>query len=425
MPTFLLTPIESTLDAGTRLAVAALVGLAVGLEREWSGHSDGPDGRFAGLRTFVLLGLVGGVAGMLASAGSPWLAVALLLPVGALVVAAFVMAVRRPGAEFDGTTETAALVVVALALLAGGGRLALAAGSVAVVVFLLGEKQRLHALVARIGEAEMRAAIQFAVLALVVLPLLPATGLPWLGGMSPRDLWAIVLLLSGINFAGYVARHALGTERGYAVTGLVGGLVSSTLVTLQFARQSRTAEAERGALARGVLAACTVLPLRVLALTAVLSFPVARAVLPYLAAPFVIGVLMVAPGFRSTAAGAGAEQPRGSPLGLLASLRMSALFALALAVGGWLQARWGSGGVMTTAVAFGISDVDALTISMARLGAAESLTGLAARGIALGILTNTIVKAGIAAVVGAGAFRRAAIGGLALMAAGIVAVLVA
>jgi uncharacterized membrane protein (DUF4010 family) len=423
MPNPFLIPPEDALAAGTRLAVAALVGLAVGLEREWSGHSDGPDGRFAGLRTFFLIGVLGGVAGLLHTAGAAWPAAVLLLGVAALAVAAFVMAVKRPGAALDGTTEAAALVVLALGTLAGAGRLALAAGSVAVVVFLLGEKQRLHGLVARIGSAEMRAALQFAVLALVVLPLFPAESYPWLGELSPRDVWVIVLLLSGINFVGYVARRALGARRGNLLTGLAGGLVSSTLVTLQFARRSRLEVDQREALASGVIAACTVLPIRVWGITALLSLPVALAAAPYLLAPVVAGVLTLVPAFRASHRHEASEEPSTSPLGLLASIRMTVLFVLALAMGGWLKASWGTGGVIATAVVFGISDMDALTLSMARLGA--DATDLAARGIAVGLLTNTVVKGGIAALVGTGAFRRRAVIGLGVMAVAVVVALVA
>jgi uncharacterized membrane protein (DUF4010 family) len=423
MPSLMMMPPDTTLAAGIRLGVAALLGLAVGLEREWSGHSEGPNGRFAGLRTFTLLGLLGGVAGLLVSADAAAAATAILAGVGTLTVAAFVMAVRRPGAELDGTTEAAALVVAALGVLAGGGHLALAAGSVAVVVFMLGEKQWLHGLVAKIDRAEMRAAIQFAVLALVVLPLFPGTAYPWLGGLSPRDLWAVVLLLSGINFVGSVARRVLGAERGYVVTGLIGGLVSSTLVTLQYARRSRAEEGERDALARGVLAACSVLTLRVFGLAALLSPPVALAVVPYLVPPLVVGLFLLLPAYRAGGPReSGTESPT-SPLGLLAAVRMTALFVSALAASVWLMAAWGSRGVMATAVVFGISDVDALTVSMARLGLAGGATTLAAQGIAVGILTNTVVKGGLAAVIGTGAFRRRALMGLGLMAASIVVVL--
>ncbi len=200
-------------EGAVRLAIAALIGLGVGLEREWSGHASGPDARFAGLRTFLLMGLLGGSAGLLIMLGNP-LAAAVIAVGGVLFgVAAYAMAVRRTDSSLDGTTEAAALVVVALGVLAGVGWLALAAGAAAVVVLALREKSRMHWLVGQMEEHELRAAFQFAVLALVVLPLLPVG--PYLGDMAirPRLLWSLVLVFSGLNFAGYIARRVIGPAR--------------------------------------------------------------------------------------------------------------------------------------------------------------------------------------------------------------------
>nr|MCU0618141.1 DUF4010 domain-containing protein [Gemmatimonadaceae bacterium] len=246
------------------LAVAALGGLAVGVEREWSGHTRGPDARFAGVRTFSLLGGLGGVAGHLLGLGERAIAVTLLAAAGALVVTAFVVAMRRPGVTADSTTEVAALVVLALGVLAGLGERELAGGGAALVVFALAEKSRVQRWLALVDEGELRAALQFAVLALVILPLLPGGAYGPYGAFRPRELWVVVLLFSGLNFLGYIARRVVGVERGYSVTGLLGGLVSSTAVTLHFSRQSRVEPQHAAALGVGVVAACTVLVPRVM-----------------------------------------------------------------------------------------------------------------------------------------------------------------
>ena len=420
---FILAPPGTALEAGIRLGVAALVGLAVGVEREWSGHSGGVTGHFAGLRTFFMLGLVGGAAGLLTAGGLPILALALVVITGILIAAAFVMAVRRPEAEFDGTTEVAALAVIALGALAGLGQLAIAAAAVAAVVFMLGEKQRLHWMVRQIGEREMRAAVQFAVLALVVLPLLPGAPIAWLGGLAPRDVWALVLLLSAINFAGYLARRAVGAERGYVVTGLLGGLVSSTLITLQFSRRSRDEPGHGAALATGVVAACTVLPVRLALVTVLLSRPVALAAVPYLAAAFVVGLAIAAVALRKPRPGGDESAQPSSPLGLLSAIRMSVLFVFALAAIDWIRGTWGTGGVLATAAVLGLTDMDALTVAMARLGEGGPVA-LAARGIAVGVIANTSFKLALALVVGRGSFRPRAASGLALMAVAVGVVLI-
>ena len=210
------------------LGVALLGGAAVGLEREWSGHASGPGARFAGIRTFTLIGLVAGIAGALWRAGGELLAAALMVGGAALGVTAYAAASRR---DIDGTTEAAALVVLAGGVLAGAGQLRLASGIIAGTTLLLVEKSRLHGWVRRIDDVGLRAGVRFAVMAMVVLPLLPAGPFGPLGGVRPRELWAIVLFFSGLSFAGFVARRLVGAHQGYPIAGLLGGLMSSTSVT--------------------------------------------------------------------------------------------------------------------------------------------------------------------------------------------------
>ena len=181
----------TALDMTIRLVVAAAIGLAVGTEREWSGPRSGPHRRFAGLRTFLLFGILGGVSGLLIADDNVIAGCVLLAAGGAFNLIAYAMTVRRPHQPLDGTTEAAALVVLALGVLAALGQLALASGSTAVVVYALGEKERLHTLVGRIGKFEMHAALEFLVLALAVLPILPAGPFPGFFGIRPRLLWGI------------------------------------------------------------------------------------------------------------------------------------------------------------------------------------------------------------------------------------------
>ncbi len=408
---------NESLAAAARLAAAALVGLAVGIERQWSGHAAGPQARFAGLRTFLLLGMLGGTAGLLVRWQYVGSAAALLLAGTALVVAAYVMAVRREEATLDGTTEAAALVVHALGALAGLGEQGIAAGAAAVVVFALGEKKRLHWLVSRIGEHEMRAGLQFAVLALVVLPALPVGPyVPYIQ-IRPRSLWSLVLLLSGLNFAAYLARRAVGPSRGYGVTGLVGGLVSSTLVTLQFSRRSKDEPDHGLALALGVVAACTVLPFRVAAVSALLDPRVARSLLPYLAPLALAGLAMLGVALKRPLTTSGtASDEDASPLRLRSAIQMAVFFQLAITALTLMRQWLGDAGFGASAVILGLTDVDALTISMTRAAESPALVAVAANSIVIGILSNTVFKAGIALFIGRGAFRRYTILGLGVIA---------
>ena len=407
------------LAVALRLAIAALIGLGVGVERQWSGHATGPDARFAGMRTFTLFGFVGGSAGLLLSGGFAAAAAALILANAALAVAAFVVAVRRPKATPDATTEVAAVAVTALGVLAGLGSVVLAAAAGAVVVLLLSEKARLHATVGKVSEEELRAALRFAVLALVVLPLLPERAS--IGGVEihPRGLWMIVLFFCALNFAAFVARRLVSADRGYGVAGALGGFISSTAVTLLFSRHSRAQPETGRALGGGVIAACTVLVPRVLVVSAVISPGVSWRLIPYVAPPLLLGAGLTAWAIRGdggeAATAATAEESRGSPLKLRLAIQMALAFQLGILAIEFARARWALPGLYATAAFLGLTDVDALTVSMSRKpdGLLESL---AARAIAVGILANTLFKSAMAAVLGRGGFRRMASGGLLLMA---------
>jgi uncharacterized membrane protein (DUF4010 family) len=406
--------ILNDLELVIRLAIAALCGMAVGLEREWSGHTTGPHARFAGVRTFFLLGTIGGVAGWLLDSAAPVVAAALLLAAAALIVSAYLTAAGRGAQAIDGTTETAAILVLGIGLLAGLGSLRVASGAAAVIVLMLGEKDVIRKFVSRIGQEEMRAALQFSVLALVVLPLLPEGPIDQLGGMRPRALWMAVLLFSGLSFAGYIARRALGDTRGYQAMGALGGLVSSTMVTLTFSRQSRREPGSAVALAIGTVAACTVLVPRILGLTLILN-PVllpraALGLVPVLGTGLLLLVLA-----RKHLTGRTPENPPPpprNPLQLRAAILMAVGFQLVLVLLKAVAGRFGESGVLASAAVFGLTDMDALTFGMNRLAESPDLVSIAARAIVLGVIVNSAFKAGLAAILGVGRYRLLVLPGL-------------
>ncbi len=400
------------LDGALRLAIAALVGLGVGVEREWAIHANGRPPRFAGLRTFSMLGLLGGCAGLLMTVGHAAVAAATIAGGMALSVTAYVMSVRHAEGDPDGTTEVAALLVLALGAVAGIGLLALAAGAGAVVVLALNEKQRLHHAVRVVREEELRAALRFAVLALVVLPLLPEGPLFGPLAVKPRQLWVIVLLFCAINFAAFIARRAAGGRHGYGLVGMLGGLISSTAVTLDFSRRSRREPALALSLATGVIGACTVLIPRVLFVSAILNSSVSLALLPFLASAALIGALIVARDWRSGDSEDNlGELPPGNPLRLWMAIRMAVLFQIAMIAIDYVRSVWTAPGLYATAAALGLTDVDALTVAMSRSEGAMPAE-LAARAIAVGIVANTAFKVMLSLALGGPGFRRAAAGGL-------------
>ncbi len=399
------------------IVAAALGGAAIGLERQWSGHAEGPSARFAGIRTFTMLGGLAGLSGWLWTAGAVAAATVLLAGAVAITLAAYVAASRQ---DVDGTTEVAALIVLAAGVLAGMGRIRLASAIIAVEVLLLVEKSRLHTLVRRIDDLELRAAVRFAVMALVILPLLPPGPYGPSNAVRPRELWLLVLFFSGLSFVGHFLRRAVGPGHGYLLSGLLGGLVSSTNVTLTFARASRGERSIERPLAFGVVAANTVLYPRVAAAVAALKPALLAALVPYLAAPAIVGALAMLPAIaRRGEPQTTTPVAERNPLQLSAALQMAVLFQVVLVIVSLVRATWGEAGVLATAAVLGLTDVDALTVSMTRNVAATVPLETAALAIAVGILANTGVKLGVVLFVGSPAFRLIAGGALLLMAAAI------
>ena len=395
--------------------VAALGGVAVGIERQRSGHASGPGARFGGVRTFTLLGGIAGLAGWLATQHLPGLAIVLAAGAVAIVIAGYVAASRT---DVDATTEVAALVVIGAGLSAGLGWLTVASAVIAVSVLLLVEKSHLHALVGRIDDEELRAAARFGVMAVVILPLLPEGPFgPW-GAIRPRTLWLLVLFFTGLSFSGYLARRVFGATQGYPLAGLLAGLISSTNATFTFARLSRREQWLSRPLAVGAVAACTVLFPRVLVATSVLDLAVAGALLPYLAAPFAVGVVTLILGWRTAAATEESPQPLSNPLQIRPALEMAALFQVVLFVVEGARRTFGESGLLVSGAVLGLTDVDALTISMARAGAAGTAPAVAAKAIAIGILANCLLKLGLA-LYGTTPFRRLTSAALTTMAVAI------
>jgi uncharacterized membrane protein (DUF4010 family) len=401
--------------------IATLGGAAVGLERQWSGHADGPGARFAGIRTLTMLGAIAGLCGWLWKSGLPALAAILFAGAVAIVVVGYVAASRE---RVDATTEVAALVVIAAGLLAGAGAYRFASGIIALTTLLLVEKSKLHALVRRIDDQGLRAGVRFAVMALVVLPLLPEGPYGPLGGLRPRELWTLVLFFSALSFAGHLARRVAGPRHGYFVTGLLGGLVSSTYVTFTFARMSRTDPSDERGLIFGTIAANALLFPRVLVATAALNPGLVFPLLPYLVLPAVLAGLIAAWGARGTVVVEGRDLSLDNPLRLRTAMQMAALFQVVLMAVYLARQWWGPSGVLASAAVLGFTDVDALTVSMANEGARAASLNTAAMAIAIGVLSNTTLKLGIALGFGSVRFRTVVGGTLFVMMLTLAAVLI-
>ena len=395
-------------DFATALALGALVGM----EREKRLQEPGQTGT-AGLRTFILYAEVGAIGGWLAKTyAQPWLLLAAVAVVAVLVVAGYVGAVRRGPRGLGLTTEIAALVVCLLGGMTLLGERELAIGLGILTAALLAYKQPLHGLLEKLGWDDVFAGLRLLIATFIVLPLLPDHAVdPW-GALVPSKLWLLVILISSLSLVGYALTRWLGSGRGTLLTGLTGGLVSSTAVTLAFARRCREERAGSEQLLAGILVAWTVMFGRVLVEVAVVN----RALLPALALPFgamgLVGLAVTAWAVRrgqaTRAGGQSPDLPLRNPFSLLAAARFAALFAAVLLAVKLVQTHFPGNSVHVVAMLAGTTDVDAITLSMAQSAGSGNPTaaGLATTAIVLATLTNTLVKCGLVLALAGPALRR-------------------
>jgi len=391
------------LDVARRLGVALVLGLVVGAERGWQARAREEGRRVVGLRTFGLVGLLGGVATVLAeAASSPAVLAVAFGGVVVFVTAAYAVSAPRTG-DYGATTELAVALTFALGALAASG-LALEATAAAVVTTaLLSAKTTLHRWLGAVEQRELHASLQLLLIAAVGLPLLPDEDLgPW-AALNPRTLGLFVLLIAGISFVGYLAVRLLGERRGLLFTALFGGLTSSTAVTLAFARMARQNGAPGVWLAAGIGVATATMAPRLLVEVAAVNAGLVPALLPPVAALTVVPL-----GIAVALARSGAPEGHGSaePLRLRNPLELGPALAYAALLGALFlgahaaRAAWGDSGIYALAVLSGLADVDAVSLSLARMAAGDLSDAVAVRGVVLAALSNTAVKAVLAAAIG-------------------------
>ena len=380
------------------LALSLALGLLVGLERGWRARAAEAGTRVAGFRTFGLLGLAGGLSALL----PPWLGLAVLAAAAGLVLLGYLRASAEPQSR-SATAALAALITLGLGHLAAAGHAVEALAAAAAMVLLLSLREQTHRWLRGLSAAEVEAVARFAILALVILPLMPDAHLGPLDAWNPRRLWFVVVMVSAISFLGYAAARRMGPGRGLVVTAAVAALVSSTAVTAAYARKLRAPGAPEGALVAGIALANTVMFARVLLVTGLLApfalVGLAAAVLP--AALVQGGAAALALG-RQGSASADNEVPLGNPLDLRPALVLAAFVAGLAVVSRWLLDRFGGAGVGLLLLLTGLADVDAAIITLSGLPRHAIEAGMAGALLALPVLANTALKAGLALAIAPG-----------------------
>lgn len=400
------------------LLVATLLGFLIGLERERKRETQGSI--FAGIRTFPLISLYGAVIGHLMEEAGPLIMVAAFLALAVLVALAYWR--ETAGEKIGGTTEVAVLLAFGLGVMAGSDLIipALAGGVVATGV--LSMRQELRHLSAAATRQDLFAVVQFAAVSLVILPLVPNEPFgPW-GVWNPRTIWLLVVFISGVSFVGYVLSKWIGAHRGIGLSGLLGGLASSTAVTLSFSENSKKRPELSAVYVVGVLAATAVMAPR---LVAILGLVQPRLILPALlplAAIFVVSTIGALLALRSSARSEASGARIANPFELKTALQFAILFAIVLLIARAAQEYLGSTGVYLASVIAGITQLDAITLSLATQVSDGLDPVVGARGLALAVAANSVFKAGLALTLGAKAFGRGVLTTLLLAAAAGVAV---
>jgi uncharacterized membrane protein (DUF4010 family) len=405
-------------NAFVQLGVSLLLGLLVGMQRERT------ESAIAGIRTFPLITVFGTVCAWLAAPHGGWIVAAGLLAVSALLLVANLARIKAGDIDPGLTTEIAALLLFGVGACVVVGQMPVAVALGGAIALLLHLKKPLHEFVKGIGEIDVKAIMQFVLVTLVILPVLPNRDYGPYGVLNPFKIWLMVVLMVGISLSGYVAFKLFGAKAGTLLGGLLGGLVSSTATTASYARRSTNLPNSAGFAALVIMIASTSVFVRVLVEIVAVAPGNFTKLGPPLAAMLIVCCAIAAVAFRFTP-GKSAELPaQGNPAELKSALFFGALYAVVILAVAAAKDHFGSSGLYTVAVLSGLTDMDAITLSTAQLvnnGTIEANTGW--RVILVASMSNLVFKAGIVAALGnRGLLRRistlfgvALLGGIAIL----------
>lgn len=385
--------LNSQTETAFHLLVALLLGALIGLQRGWVTREQPAGERVAGIRTHTLTGLLGGISALLAARLTVW-----LLPMAFLVIAAVAISGYRVQTSqtrnYSITGVIGLLLTFTFGAMATSGEVVLAAMAAVITTIILDKKVEIHIALQKLQENELDAALKLLLISVVMLPLLPREGIGPGGVLNLYETWWMVVLIASISFIGYFAVRIAGTRKGLLFTSLFAGLGSSTALTLHFSRLARNSPGSIPLLAAGIMIACGTMFPRILlycllvnpALTEVLLIPLSGMAL-VLYAPALVIIL------RRQTADVAQPDLATNPLELQSAMVLGGLLVVIALLSQWLRQTFGDAGIYLLAAVSGISDVDAISLSLSRLSLAESLTiDVAAIGILIAVTINNIFK---------------------------------
>ncbi len=385
-----------TMDTALRFLTSLALGLLLGLERQRNPAAK------AGLRTFALVALFGTANGLLSEQlGTPWILIAGMLLVGAMAIGAY--AGQNDRAADSGTTTVIALLLCyGLGAMIWYGHRQLAVAIAIVSTLLLHFKTELHGISERLKSQDIASILQFAALTFIVLPLLPNRGYGPYQAINPYHMWLMVVLVSGVGLAGYLALRFASANRGTLLTGLLGGLISSTATTLVFSRQTRNDATTLDTSVRIILLSNLMVPARLAVIIGVADFRVLLAVLPALLASILLGGVAV---YFSRSSLPLAQQASPAlftnPTQIKVALGFGLIYATVLLLTAWVSGQIGALGFYAVAFVSGLTDVDAISLSSVQLAAQDRIPlDQASIGVAMALVANILLKASLTFAVG-------------------------
>ena len=391
------------------LILSASLGALIGLIRQWGDQQDGDeqDASFAGLRTFVLWALIGYTSAFLSESYVPYCFAVALVVVGLHLVLHSFSGEAQERVGF--TTMAAAIITLFLGALVYWEHLTLAVMLAALTMVTLGLKQKVHSWTRRFTDEDIRSTLQFVAVTGVVLPLVPNQGYGPYAALNPYSLWLMVVLISGLGFVGYLLIRMLGTRSGVILTGLVGGLASSTATTLAFSRESKDCPALSSGFALAIVMACTVMLARVIIILGLICPEFIPSLwLPFLvlSVPGLLYILIV--GLLSRKGREATEIPElKNPLGLGIAIKFALIYGVISVLVKVFMASGLSDGLIALSFLSGLTDLDAIALSITN-NFKDGIVGaeLASRAIIVAAIANTLLKAGLVFSLGSPQLRK-------------------
>lgn len=369
--------------------ISACLGALIGLERQWENQHGGEKTQ-AGLRTFVLWALLGTTSAFISKQFVPGF---YPFGFGAMVLILLARAWGEQHPRLGLTTLSSALMTFFLGSLVYWGDQKLSTILAVSIIMLLASKSRIHEWSKNFTDEDVYSALQFLAITGIILPLAPNHDYGPFGAFNPFKIWLMVVLVTGLGFFGYVATRLLGPSRGLGTMGLLGGLTSSTVTTLAFSKQSRERPELSGGFAMAIVLASTVLLGRIAVLVATINLNLLRVLMPGLLAMAIPGGLFASWNWMKNRKNTAEAPTFSNPMSLRIALQFAALFAVIVFLTRVGAAYFGSAGIHLVSFLSGLTDMDAIALSLTQLTTSSGLAlSLAAKGIVIGALSNTILK---------------------------------